>query len=82
MRLRPQEAVQLRLGQWEAAPVSGVQHVHQDVSPPQVFGPVAAQVLTASNCSREKQRIREYSPFLLDSSSDFNVLFILFYRNL
>lgn len=34
--LHPQEAVQFSLGQWEAAPIRRVHHVHQNVSPSKV----------------------------------------------
>ncbi|TNN64651.1 hypothetical protein EYF80_025160 [Liparis tanakae] len=51
--LRPQQAVQFGLGQWEAAPVGGVHHVHQNVSLPQVVRPVPPQVLPAADCSGE-----------------------------
>lgn len=49
--LHHQQAVQLRLGHRQAAPVGGVHHVHQNVGLPQVVGPVPPQVLPAADCS-------------------------------
>lgn len=51
LRLHPQQAVQLGFSQWQAAPVGGVHHVHQNVSPFQVVGPVPPQVLPSPNCN-------------------------------
>lgn len=49
---RPQQAVQLSFGQWKAASVRRVHHIHQNVSPSQVVRPVPPQVLPSTDCSR------------------------------
>lgn len=54
--LRHQQAVQLSFSQWQAAPVCGVHHVHQNVSPFQVVGPVPPQVLPSPNCNEREQK--------------------------
>uniref|UniRef100_A0AAQ5ZAS4 Nucleolar protein 16 n=1 Tax=Amphiprion ocellaris TaxID=80972 RepID=A0AAQ5ZAS4_AMPOC len=53
LRLHPQEAVQLSFSQWEATSVRRIHNVDQNVSPPQVVHPVAPQILTTTDYSKE-----------------------------